>query len=218
MAPQAGLAAGQGLAFRNMNTPIFDPANRITLLPPRQDGGLPLMAALMRRQSQREFTRDQLDEQRLSDLLWATAGVNRSEDGGRTAPSGLNSQEVQLYVALPQGLYRYDPLEHALQFVMSGDVRPLMGYKDFVSTGALDMIYVADYSRMNLLPAEDRDAFAFAASGAMAQNVHLYCASVGLGTVIRSWFDRSALAKALGMGADRKPLLAQTVGIVVEDS
>jgi len=159
-----------------------------------------------------------LDEQRLSDLLWATAGVNRSEDGGRTAPSGLNSQEVQLYVALPQGLYRYDPLEHALQFVMSGDVRPLMGYKDFVSTGALDMIYVADYSRMNLLPAEDWDAFAFVASGAMAQNVHLYCASVGLGTVIRSWFDRSALAKALGMGADRKPLLAQTVGIVVEDS
>ena len=177
-----------------------------------------LMEALMRRQSQREFTREQLDEQRLSDLLWATAGVNRVEDGGRTAPSGLNSQEVQLYVALPQGLFHYEPLEHALQLVITGDVRRLIGHKDLVSTGALDMIYVADYSRMNLLPAEDWDAFALAAAGAMTQNVYLYCASVGLGTVIRSWFDRNALAKELGLGADRKPLLAQTVGIVAKSS
>lgn len=177
-----------------------------------------LMEALRRRQSQREFSREALDQQRLSDLLWATAGVNRPEVGGRTTPSRLNSHEVQLYVAMPQGLFLYEPLEHALRFAMAGDVRPLIGYKDFVGTGALDLIYVADYTRMHLLPVEEWDAYAFASSGAMAQNVYLYCAAVGLGTVLRSWFDRSVLAQALGLRADRKPLMAQTVGMVAHDS
>ena len=44
--------------------------------------------------------------QTLSNLLWAAFGVNRpAKPGlGRTAPSAMNKQEVQLYVALAQGL------------------------------------------------------------------------------------------------------------------
>jgi len=184
----------------------------ITLPPPTQVGGMPLMEALRRRQSQREFSADQLGSQRLSDLLWAAAGVNRPELGGRTAPSAMNAQEVELYVALETGLFRYEPKAHQLQLAVTSDVRSVTGYQDFVDNAALDLIYVADYSRMKLVPAAQREAYAFTAAGAMAQNVYLYCASVGLATVVRAWFDRHALSQAMVLGTDEQLLLAQTVG------
>jgi SagB-type dehydrogenase family enzyme len=155
--------------------------------------------------------------QTLSDLLWAAAGINRPELGGRTAPSAMNSQEVQLYVALPQGLFRYDPTAHALQLEVASDVRRVTGYQDFVDTAPLDLIYVADHARMKLVAAAQREAYAFAAAGAMAQNVYLYCASAGLATVIRAWFDRHALSQAMGLESDQQLLLAQTVGAATGD-
>ena len=96
--------------------------------------------------------------------------------------------------------------------IVSSDVRPVTGKQDFVDTAPLDLIYVADHSRMKLVPAAQRQAFAFTVAGAMAQNVYLYCASEGLATVIRAWFDRDALARAMGLQADHQLLLSQTAG------
>ena len=50
------------------------------------------------------------------------------------------------------------------------------------------------------------------ATGAIAQNVSLYCASEGLATVVRGWIDHRALADALKLNEDELPILAQTVG------
>ena len=179
---------------------------------PRIDGGLPLMQTLARRQSQRAFSTEPLDEATLADVLWAAAGVNRPDLGGRTAPSAMNAQEVLLYVALPHGLYRYEPAVHELWRIAATDVRRVTGYQDFVDDAALDLIYVADHGRMGLVPAAQRTAYAFAAAGAMAQNVYLACASAGLATVVRAWFDREALAGAMNLANDEQLLLAQTVG------
>lgn len=184
----------------------------ISLPPPHTEAGLPLMQALGRRESQREFLPEALAPQQLSDLLWAAAGVNRPSLGGRTAPSAMNSQEVLLYVALPGGLYRYQPGTHALTMTIASDVRAVTGYQDFADTAPLDLVYVADHARMNLVPAAQREAFAYAAAGAMAQNVYLACASAGLATVIRAWFDRRALTEAMGLSNEQQVLLAQTVG------
>ena len=184
------------------------------LRPPRQHGGMPLMEALSRRQSQRSFASRPLDDRCLSDLLWAAAGINRPELGGRTAPSAMNAQEVQVYGALPNGLYLYAPKAHELQLALASDVRSVTGYQDFVDQAALDLIYVADHSRMSLVPASRRSTYAFAAAGAMAQNVYLYCASAGLATVIRAWFDKRALSQTMNLPPDHQLLLSQTVGRV----
>jgi hypothetical protein len=194
--------------------PVGDPGTTIALPPPAQRGGKPLMEALASRQSQREFAPEPLPEQTLSDLLWAAGGINRSEHGGRTAPSAMNSQEILLYVALPQGLYLYEPTKHELQLTVANDVRRVTGNQDFVDTAPLDLVFVADHTRMKLVPAEQREAYAFATAGAMAQNVYLYCASAGLAAVIRAWFDRRALSQAMGLGADHQLLLSQTVGTI----
>lgn len=176
------------------------------------EGGLPLMQALARRQSQRSFTAERLTPQLLGDLLWAAAGINRSELGGRTAPSAMNAQEVTLYAAMAEGLYRYEPEPHRLRLVAAADVRRVTGYQDFVDDACLDLIYVADHGRMSLVPAAQRSAYAHVAAGAMAQNVYLFCASQGLATVLRAWLDRDALSAAIGLAMDQQVLLAQTVG------
>lgn len=188
-------------------------AARWMLPPPARDGGLPLLAALRQRQSQRRFARGALTDQQLSDLLWAAGGVNRPELDGRTTPSAMNAQELRIYAALPQGLFRYAPAAHALECIAASDVRPVTGYQDFVDDAALDLVYVADHARMALVPARQREAYAFAAAGAAAQNVYLYCASAGLATVVRAWFNREALSDALGLGNDEQLLLTQTVGL-----
>ena len=193
--------------------PAGDAATTLALPPPRRNGGMPLMQALLHRESQRAFAPKALRKQTLSDLLWAAGGINRRELGGRTAPSAMNAQEVQLYVALPRGLFRYEPTAHKLEMSVAMDVRRVTGYQDFVDSAPLDLVYVADHARMRLVPAAQREAFAFAAAGAMAQNVYLFCASAGLATVIRAWFDRQALAQAMGLGPDQQLLLAQTVGL-----
>jgi len=175
-------------------------------------GGLPLMEALKQRQSQREFATTPLAEQTLGDLLWAAGGVNRPALGGRTAPRAMDSQEIDVYVALPEGLYRYEPAGHLLCLEVPRDVRAETGNQDFTAEAALDLVYVADNSRVQLVQDEQREDYAYATAGAMAQNVYLYCASQGLATVLRAWIDRGALQAAMQLGVDQQVLLAQTVG------
>jgi nitroreductase len=197
-------AGGESLALTTMR-----------LLSPSLSGGMPLISALASRQSRREFAPDALPGQTLSDLLWAAAGINRHELGGRTAPSAMNAQEVLLYVAMPQGLFLYEPTRHELQMTVASDVRRVTGNQDFVDSAPLDLVFVADHSRMKLVPAAQRQGYAFATAGAMAQNVYLYGASQDLAVVIRAWFDRDALSKAMGLKADHQLLLSQTVGAMV---
>jgi len=183
----------------------------ITLPPFEKHGGLPLLDALSQRRSSRDFEATLLPLPLLSQLLWSAFGVNRN-GGHRTAPTAMDCQEIDLYVALPGGAYVYDAAAHALHLAVPSDVRRVTGYQDFVDNAALDLIYVADHTRMKLVPAAQREAYAFAAAGAMSQNVYLYCASAGLATVVRAWFDRHALSQAMGLGTDQQLLLAQTVG------
>lgn len=186
--------------------------DELSLPPPQTTGGLPLMQALQRRHSSREFQATALSAQQLSDLLWAADGINRPAEDGRTAPSAMHAQEVDLYVALPQGLYRYEPKRHVLLLLKAEDVRRVTGYQDFVDNAPLDLVFVADHGRMKMIPAAARESYASIAAGAMAQNIYLYCASTGLVTVVRAWFDRHALGQAMGLTPDQQILLTQTVG------
>lgn len=188
-----------------------DTATSISLPPPEKHGGLPLTEALAIRHSSRDFARDPLPLPLLSGLLWAAYGMNRA-DGGRTAPSALNAQEIDVFVALSSGAYRYDATTHELHLVAANDLRRVTGYQDFVDEAPLDLVYVADHSRMSLIPVVQRESYASAAAGAIAQNVYLFAASNGLSTVIRAWIDRAAIADALGLTHDQQVLLSQTVG------
>lgn len=187
-------------------------ARQLPLPAPRREGGLPLMQALDRRQSQRQFSSRTLSMQQFGELLWVAGGINRIGSGGRTVPSAMNVHDVDVYAALPEGLYRYQPKQHVLQLVVASDLRRITGYQDFVDRAPVNLIYVGDHRRMRMVPSRQRVAYANAVAGAMAQNVYLYCASEGLSTVVRAWVDRPSLAAVIGLLHDEHVLLAQTVG------
>jgi len=183
----------------------------IELPKPRMEGGKPLMQALKERKSSRAFSAEKIPVQVLSDLLWAAFGVNRP-DGHRTAPSASNMQEIDIYVALPEGLYLYDAKAHRLEPVIGEDLRAATGTQPFVGQAALNLVYVADYARMGKRSDEAKVFYSAADTGFIAQNVYLFCASEGLATVVRASIDREKLAARMKLRPDQRIVLAQSVG------
>ena len=184
----------------------------VALPKPQTDGGRPLMQVLNDRQSLRTFSDRKLPLQILSNLLWAAFGVNRSESGKRTAPSARNWQELRVYAAMEDGLYLYDAQAQALVPVLKEDIRAQTGIQPFAATVPLNLVYVADYSKMGDVAKEDKDLYSAADTGFIAQNVYLFCASEGLATVVRGALDRQALARVMKLDPDQKVILAQSVG------
>lgn len=184
----------------------------IQLMSPQTDGGRPLMQVLKDRSTSRSFGSEKLPIQVLSNLLWAAFGINRPDSGNRTAPSAMNSQEIDIYVAEADGLYVYDAKAKYLRPILSEDIRALTGRQPFVAEAPLNLIYVADYSRMTKASQEDKDLYSAADTGFISENVYLFCASEGLATVVRGSVDRVALAQAMKLRPDQKIILAQTVG------
>ncbi len=184
----------------------------IQLPAPQLEGGKPLMEALRDRQSVRSFRPDPLPLQVLSNLLGAGFGINRPESGRRTAPSAVNWQEVEIYLTLPEGAYRYDPRSHRLEPVRAGDLRALTGIVPFVGTAPLNLVFVADLAKITRESEEEKSFYSAIDTGFIAQNVYLFCASEGLATVVRAQVNKEPLAQALGLRADQKIIVAQTVG------
>lgn len=187
-------------------------AETLQLPKPQTDGGRPLMQVLRDRKSSRAFSARELPPQELSNLLWAAFGVNRPESGKRTAPSAVNWQQIDIYVATADGLHLFDARAHALKPVLAEDIRALTGTQSFVRQAPVNLVYVADRSRMGRASDADKDFYSATDTGFISRNVYLYCASEGLATVVRGLVDRPALAKKMGLRPDQRIILAQSVG------
>jgi len=176
----------------------------IPLPKPEITGSMPLMEALSARKTTRAFADKPLSQQALSNLLWAAFGVNRTRDVkpglGRTAPSGRNTQDIQMDVVLAEGVYVYDAEQNQLRPVLAGDLRGAISPAP-AAHAAVTIVYVA--------PA--KDDFAQVDCGFIAQNVYLFAASQGL----NAWFytvHAQDVGAKLGLGADHVALYAQSVG------
>lgn len=172
-----------------------------------------LADALRHRASARTFASDALSAEKVSGVLWAASGINRPTMGGRTAPSAHNWQEIDIYVVLARGSYRYQAKQHRLDLIKAEDLRALTGTQDFVADAPLNLVYVADFERTVTATRDERQFLVGADAGCIAQNVYLYCASAGLATVVRGLIDRKQLAAALGLRPTQRIALAQTIGL-----
>ena len=184
----------------------------INLPAPQMQGGKPLMHALKERKTDRAFSAKELPLQVLSDMLWAANGINRPDSGRRTAPSAKNMQEIDIYVAKADGVYLYDAKANALTPVLAGDIRALTGKQAFVKDAPVNLIFVADFSKMSDMREADANFYAATDTGFISENVYLFCSSSGLATVVRAMVDKPALAKEIKLRPDQKVILTQTVG------
>jgi nitroreductase len=220
-------AAAPGLAEEAAPAPGPAPdLQPIALVKPQADGGKSVLAALQERRTNRNISPQPLPPQMLSNLLWAAFGVNR-ENGpfgqvGRTAASASNSQEIDLYVVLPEGIYLYEAVPHRLAPVAAGDLREKVGGRGRGGGAAkapVNLVFVADVARFakarlqepGLKDAEIQKSYYNVATGLIAGNVYLFAASQGLA----AWFhncNKAALAAELKLRPDQRVLYAQTVG------
>jgi hypothetical protein len=180
----------------------------IQLPQPEISAGMPLMQALAQRKTTRAFADRPLPLQTLSNLLWAAFGVNRPQTVkpglGRTAPSAMNSQDIEIDVVLAAGVYVYEAEANRLRPVVAGDMRAKMGASP-AGQAAVTLVYVAPL----------KDDYAQVDAGFIGQNVYLFAASDGL----NAWFyalhgqqDAAEVASTLKLPADKRPLYAQSVG------
>jgi nitroreductase len=206
----AALLAGAAFAALPALAQSSKPGTRV-LPGPRKGGGMPLLDALARRRSTREYSGRPLPPQLLSDLLWAAYGINRPS-GDRTAPYWRHIMVIDVYAAMADGVWLYDPEQHALVPRLSDDIRAQTGLQDFVGTAPLDLVYVAHGDRMRDLSPEERRLYASVDTGFIGQNVYLFCAAEGLATVFRGAVDYAKLGAALQLPASQFVTFAQTVG------
>ncbi|PKN75050.1 MAG: nitroreductase [Deltaproteobacteria bacterium HGW-Deltaproteobacteria-10] len=190
----------------------------VKLLPPDLKGGKSLMQSLQARKTSRSFSSQKLPLEMLSNLLWAACGINRPDSGKRTAPSARNWQEIDVYIAMEDGLYLYNAKAHAIEPVLKRDLRKnttafLQPSRIQIANAPLQLIYVADYSKMGFgADEEDKIIYTAADTGFIAQNVYLYCASEGLATGVRAMVDKDALAKEMKLRSNQKIIMVQAVG------
>lgn len=178
---------------------------------PRKYVGRPLMQALQARRSIREYSSRPLPAQVLSDLLWAAYGINRPS-GDRTAPYWRHIMVIDVYAAMADGVWLYDPKEHALRRHLGADLRAQTGLQDFVASAPLNLVYVVHGERMTDVSPEDRRLYGSVDAAFAGQNVYLYCASEGLATVFRGAIDYAKLARAMQLPEGQFVAFAQTVG------
>jgi nitroreductase len=197
------LAGTAGLAIGETTT--------MQLPPPKMSGGMPLLQALKLRHSTREYSDRPLPPQVLSDLLWAAFGINRPS-GDRTAPYWRHIMVIDVYAAMADGVWFYDPKAHALQQHSRADIRALTGTQDFVGGAPLNLIYVAHGERMHDVAPSDRRLYASVDTGFIGQNVYLFCASEGLVSVFRGAVPYDKLEKAMQVPAEQFVTFCQTVG------
>jgi nitroreductase len=200
----AVLAAAPVITLAQSPQPIDLPA-------PRNEGGMPLLAALKLRHSTRAFSPRVLPAQTLSDLLWAAFGVNRPS-GDRTAPYWRHIMVIDIYAATAEGVWLYEPKAHRLLPHLPHDIRATTGTQDFVATAPLNLVYVAHGERMVGVAPVERRLYASVDTGFIGQNVYLFCASEGLATVFRGAVDYPKLERALALPDQQFVTFAQSVG------
>ncbi len=180
--------------------------NEIKLPSANLKNDVSLKKALELRKTNRTFSRRALSELDISNLLWAAYGVNRP-DGKRTIPAARGINAVEMYVALPEGVYKHNVAENILTKISDTDMRSYSDGRKMGVKAPLVLVMVAD-----------RDAFdgnevypAFEA-GAIMQNIYLYCAAAGFNTVVCGSFDKNVWQKELKLPASKYVILTQVVG------
>lgn len=207
------------------NQGITQELKPLELPKPEKDGGKSVMAALWERKTIRKISPEALPPQMLSNLLWAAFGVNRDASSGmlgRTAATASNSQEIDIYVFMPEGVFLYDAVPHRLVPVAAGDLRNKIsdhGQGGAMAKAPVNLVYVADIAKFSkarfqepgLKDPEIQKSYYNIATGIISGNVYLFAASQGLA----AWFhncSKEGLAKELKLRPEQRVLYAQTVG------
>lgn len=191
----------------------------IELPKPGQEGSLSVEKALRQRRSIRGFSNEALSLGQIGQVLWAAQGVS-NEVGFRNTPSAGATFPLECFLAAGEvtgmavGFYHYEVREHALRLVLADDKRASLAHaslnQDFIGRAPAVLVIAADFSRTVRRYSAKGRQYVCMEAGHAAQNVHLQCESLGLGTVCIGAFNERIIQKILEMTLE--PLYIMPLG------
>ena len=179
---------------------------------------LPLVSAIGRRASRRQFTGAGLSLTDLSFLLWATQGVRTLIGPGhalRTVPSAGARHSFETYLgvinvdSLKSGLYRYLPLSHSLvverhdHAVGDSIARAAFG-QEWISRAAVVFIWATVPYRMEWRYGLAAHRVILIDAGHVCQNLYLACEAVPAGTCAVAAYDQERMDTLLGLDGNNE--------------
>lgn len=210
--------------------PAPDEAPLIELVSPRDFsvGQMPLLEAMRRRKSHRQYRDTPLTLEELSFLLWAAQGVREVVFEGqitrRTVPSGGSRHPFETYLSirnvtgLPVGLYRYLAVEHQLcQLSTDAALQDELARAccDFALASAVVFLWTAIPYRTEYRYGPVAAKLIAQDSGHMCQNLYLACEGIGAGTCAVGAYHQKELDELLGLdGEDEFVVYCAPVGKV----
>lgn len=195
-----------------MATTFFVSAQNIKLPEPDKNVSMTLYQALQQRKSVREYSTKDIDDMKLSQLLWAAVGINRP-DGHLTAPTAVNAQDITVYVCRKDGAYLYVAKDNTLQKVSDKDLRKsVASAQAFAAEAPISLVIVTDNAKFRGGSTNGPTISGAIDAGYVSQNIDLACEALGLCTVPRATMDKDALKKELKLTDSQNPILNHPVG------
>ena len=186
--------------------------NVIKLPEPDKNVSMTLYQALQQRKSVREYSTKEIDNMKLSQLLWAAVGINRP-DGHLTAPTAINAQDITVYVCRKDGAYLYVAKDNTLQKVSDKDLRKeVASAQAFAAEAPVCLVIVTDNAKFRGGSTNGPTISGAIDAGYVSQNIDLACEALGLVTVPRATMDKDALKKELKLTDAQNPILNHPVG------
>jgi len=192
-------------------------AKEIKLPKPKEKGMTSMEETLNKRRSVRDYKRDPLSLQQVSQLLWAASGRNLYR---RTAPSAGATYPLEIYLVvgavegLEPGFYHYSSSRHSLEMTKEQDVRNRLSRaalgQEMIEEAPICIIIAADYGRTTGHYGQRGNRYVHMEVGHVGQNVSLQAIALSLGTVMIGAFEDREVKEVLGM--KEEPLYIIPVG------
>ena len=207
------------------STQIIEIRPSVIKLPsPITTGAMSVEEAMFRRRSRREYLDKPLESIHLSQLLWASQGITEPKWGLRTAPSAGGTYPLEIYVVIGErcvrdltaGVYRYNPKDHTIILVISGDCRPGLSAaalsQPSIANAPVNIVVAAVYERTTQTYGSRGGRYVDMEAGHVGQNVYLVATALGLGTVVVGAFHDEQVQQVLRLPKDQVPLYLIPVG------
>ncbi|MBU1109689.1 MAG: SagB/ThcOx family dehydrogenase [Candidatus Riflebacteria bacterium] len=193
---------------------------------------VPLSAAIIRRESVREFANAEFSLEELSAILWSTQGIRKttsSHTALRTVPSAGARHAFETYIVvrrvegLSTGLYRYLPVDHKLEQVKLDEQISIKAAaaclgQIFVATAPLALFWTVIPERMEWRYDLAAHKILAIDVGHVCQNLYLVSTALGAGTCAIAAYDQKACDDLLGVdGNEEFTIYVAPIGRLTDD-
>ncbi len=204
----------------------YPDSTKVVLPSLQTENPMTLDEALNERKSVRRFRPEPISLAQLSYLIWASTGIQRTEQGYefRTAPSAGALYPIETYIIanavrdLEPGLYHYVVRNHELERLCSEDMRrPIVAAalgQQMCAEAPAVVLWTALFARSKWKYAQRAYRYIYLDAGHIAENLALAAVSLGLGTCpIGALFD-DEVNKLLGVdGIEESIVYMSVVGL-----